>query len=1248
MGLSLQDLLWLVTATSLVLTMQAGFLCLETGLTRSKNSINVAMKNVVDFVISLVVFWAVGFGLLFGGSAAGWIGESDFVLDAGASQDRAIFFLFQAMFCATTVTIVSGAVAERMTFSGYIVVSIIVAGLVYPLFGHWAWNGLDTGNLKGWLGASGYVDWAGSSVVHQAGGWVALALLLLIGPRLGRFDEKTGEPRPVAMSNLPLAALGVLLLCFGWIGFNGGSTLKLEPRIGMIIANTCLAAASGGLAGLVFAWMRVGKADVGALLNGILGGLVAITANCHAVSFASALAIGAVGGVLTFGVDRLLLRLGIDDAVGAVPVHLGAGIWGILAVALFGKPELLGTGLGFTDQLIVQVKGLVACFAVAFLMPLVLFQFLARILPLRVPPDAETVGLNVAEHGARTEVHDLYEGLQEQARTGDMSLRIRVDPFTEAGQIALRYNHVMDRLEEAVAKTEAIVRVASDAILIFSAEGMLLFHNEAATRMFGYAAEDLALRRLSDLLSGGGPVDDADIVETRALRADGGTVPVEVTAGTATIHLGRLRIFTLRNITERKRAERQLRESEARFKAVFNEAALGMVMIGGDGTLIGRNATFAAMLDRAGEEAGDRFDFFVHADDRGTIQVAIADVVRGATARQTVEARLLCGDGRVIWARLSLTGAVVAGHAKPVALAVVEDITEARRSADALRLAASVFENTAEAIAIFDAHGAIDTVNGAFTRILGYSGREARGLSLPFLGSARYGKEHFATIFAALKRDGAWSGEIMMRCKDGSLVPMWTSLSDVRGGDGVTRNRVAVFNDLTERKQQEEAVWRHANFDAVTGLPNRRLFLDRLGQAIEQARRTRTVVGLMFLDLDRFKAINDSLGHKAGDDLLALVARRLSGAVRASDTVARLGGDEFTVIVTNVGEAQALDAVARKMVAAVAQPMTLDGAEVGVSTSVGIAVFPGDAESADDLLRKADAALYHAKALGRNNHQFFTDDLNRRMEQRIQFERNFVRGLNGGEVFMVYQPQVDLLTRDIGGLEALVRWNAPERGVIPPDEFIPLAEETGLAPMLGAFVVRRVCADIRHLLDRGLPVPRVSINVSARELGPDVALEHTILSACREERVEPAQIAVEVTENSLMASEEHASKLLVRLNEAGVMVSLDDFGKGYSSLARLKKLPVQSIKIDREFVRNLPGDDDDEALVTAMIAMARGMEVEVIAEGVETEEQAACLVRLGCGKAQGYLFGRPMPLDEVVVLLGDGAVRPAAGEPVAA
>jgi Amt family ammonium transporter len=434
--------------------MQAGFTCLESGLTRSKNSINVAIKNITDFGISTILFWSFGFGMMFGASVNGWIGSTQFFLSLDEGSWTSTFFLFEIMFCATAVTIVSGATAERLRFRSYIIISIILSGLIYPIFGHWVWSDVQSGTASGWLRIMGFVDFAGSTVVHSVGGWVALAVLLIIGPREGRFPP-VGAHRKIYGSNLPMSVLGVLLLWVGWFGFNGGSTLALNDQVAGIITNTFLAGASGVMVTLTVGWIIRKRADAELVIFGSIAGLVAITASAHAVSTASALAIGGIGGIVMLGVDYLMDYLHIDDAVGAIPVHLGAGIWGTLAVAIFGKEEILGTGLSRWGQLLIQATGIGVCFLWTFGLSYGLFMLINCFFPLRVTAEDERIGLNVSEHGATTELLDMFRTMESQARTGDMSLRVPVEPFTEVGQIAERYNWVMEALQKEAAKTES-------------------------------------------------------------------------------------------------------------------------------------------------------------------------------------------------------------------------------------------------------------------------------------------------------------------------------------------------------------------------------------------------------------------------------------------------------------------------------------------------------------------------------------------------------------------------------------------------------------------------------------------------------------------------------------------------------------------------------------------------------------------------------------------------------------------------
>jgi len=565
--------MWVLVTAGLVFVMQPGFACLESGLTRSKNSINVAVKNVTDAMIALILFWLVGFGIMFGITESGWVGTNEFMIPFTESSWHVAFFLFQAMFVATAATIVSGAVAERMKFEAYLIMTALISAVIYPLFGHWAWNGSMSDTYSGWLGAMGFRDFAGSTVVHSIGGWASLAALVLIGPRTGRFNEQ-GVPRQIPGSNIPLAALGVLLLWFGWFGFNGGSTLGLTERVPMIIVNTFLAGAAGGLSGIAMGYIANRKViSVDLIFNGSLAGLVSVTASANVISPLSAILIGIIAGPVFYSVHRLLLKFKIDDAVDAVPVHLGGGIWGTLAVAIFADPAVLGTGLNFTGQLGVQALGIAVAGVWTFLLVFIVLWIVNKIIKLRVSEEDEHIGLNVSEHGATTEILDLFIAMDQQAKTGDMSLRVPVEPFTEVGQIANRYNRVMEALERAIRKTEAIVTTALDGIITFTPDQYeILTVNPGGQAMFKLAEKDLAgtsLIRLFDHENAGykefNEFRAAELfkqveqtgtpVELVGKRADGTVFPMEVIVTKADLGFESFYTGMFRDITERKEAE---------------------------------------------------------------------------------------------------------------------------------------------------------------------------------------------------------------------------------------------------------------------------------------------------------------------------------------------------------------------------------------------------------------------------------------------------------------------------------------------------------------------------------------------------------------------------------------------------------------------------------------------------------------------------------------------------------------------
>ena len=443
---SLVDTLWVINCAILVFIMQAGFMCMESGLSRQKNSINVALKNAADFGVSVVIFWLFGFGLMFGKSFNGLFGTDLFFFATNISEYQT-YFVFQAMFVATAATIISGAVAERLKFIGYLVITVLATGIIYPIVGHWAWSSSYLGEAmnKGWLASIGFVDFAGSTIVHSVGGWIALSGILILGPRIGKFS--IANKGKFTGSSFPLAVLGTLILWFGWFGFNGGSNGAMDDAVPLILINTFLAASFGLLTGLVISFLIHKKPDPIYIVLGPLAGLVSITAACNSVNSLLAIIIGIIGSIIAIIVAKILDRFEIDDVVGAVPVHLAAGIWGTLAVGFFSDLEIIGTGLTRFEQIKVQIIGIASIGAFSFIVSFILLKILNSFYPLRVSPLHEQVGLNIAEHGAASIEHDLISILDKQSTSGDLKVRGPQDPFTAGGVIGLYYNKLMSKLE---------------------------------------------------------------------------------------------------------------------------------------------------------------------------------------------------------------------------------------------------------------------------------------------------------------------------------------------------------------------------------------------------------------------------------------------------------------------------------------------------------------------------------------------------------------------------------------------------------------------------------------------------------------------------------------------------------------------------------------------------------------------------------------------------------------------------------
>jgi diguanylate cyclase (GGDEF)-like protein/PAS domain S-box-containing protein len=550
---------------------------------------------------------------------------------------------------------------------------------------------------------------------------------------------------------------------------------------------------------------------------------------------------------------------------------------------------------------------------------------------------------------------------------------------------------------------------------------------------------------------------------------------------------------------------------------------------------------------------------------------------------------------------------------------------ELERTADELKLSAQVFESASEGAMISDADNRIMAVNPAFTRITGYEQDEVIGKTPALLASGRHSPAFFERMWQTLQEQNSWQGEVWNRRRNGEVYPQWLSISLVRDDAGRVSNHVAMLTDMTERKETEDQLRYLSDFDPLTDLPNRRLLRDRTIQAIARARRRHEQVALLIIDLDRFKNINDSLGHGSGDAVLKVIARRLSEQARDSDTISRLGGDEFVILLPDLNEHADISGLAARYLQRIAEPLQIDEHSMVITASIGLAICPGDGEDFDTLLKNADTALYHAKGQGRNNFQFFTEAMNLQVSERLLMETRLRDALGRGEFELYYQPQYDFSSNRLTGCEALLRWNS-KQGLVMPDRFIPLAEETGLIIPIGAWVLRQACSQAQAwsgIMDTPLSM---AVNVSAVQFRPE--LVDDVTTALAESGFAPEQLVLEVTESVLMSDVESSISLLHQLRELGIRIALDDFGTGYASLAYLKRFALDKLKIDRTFIMGIPEDEDDVAITSSIIDIARHLRLKTVAEGVETEAHCEFLRRAGCHIAQGYFYARPLPVDQ--------------------
>jgi diguanylate cyclase (GGDEF)-like protein/PAS domain S-box-containing protein len=796
--------------------------------------------------------------------------------------------------------------------------------------------------------------------------------------------------------------------------------------------------------------------------------------------------------------------------------------------------------------------------------------------------------------------------------------------------------------EEALRRSEgkfASVFAQCPDILVIArlSDGRFLEANQAFVEQMGLMPEEVIGKTPSELNIWGIPDIGASLLqrlqkgsirnlEMPFRRSNGRTFTGLLSAEPFDLDSTPAVVLVVRDITPLKEAQQQLQLSEEKFAKAFHSSPDGMLITRqSDGLLVEINDGFSRItgyhsslsLDRSTLDLG----IWVDLNERQQLleQLSRDGFVKDFTSH--IRRR----DGQVRLCEISSRPLLIGGE--DCMLTIARDITERHQMQEKLQLAATVFESTAEGVLITDTRQRINAVNRAFTEITGYSEGETLGQTPRLLASGLHDSAFYAAMWYQLTAEGHWQGEISNRRKNGEIYPAWLTISAVRNRDKFITHFVAVFADISSLKQAQARLDYQAHHDPLTGLPNRTLFESRLHGALTHSKEAHSLGAVLFLDLDRFKHINDSLGHPVGDLLLKGIAHRLKENLRDIDTVARLGGDEFIILLPGLQTAHDAETIATKLLHSFSAPFQAGEHEFFISTSIGTALFPTDGSDVATLIKNADAAMYRSKAKGRNRVESYTRDLTAQASERVALEHELRRAIERNEFTLSYQPKVSLLTERLVGAEALIRWSHPTFGEVPPERFIPLAEENGMILQIGEWVLEKACQQLYQWNQTYDIFGPLSVNLAGAQLRQP-NLVNRIEQLLSQYQLQPGCLQLEITENFIMSQTEEALSVLHRLKKLGVQLAIDDFGTGYSSLSYLKRLPLDILKIDQSFVRGLPDDPHDAAIVRAIIALGRSMQLTVIAEGVENLEQQQFLADEGCEQIQGYIVSLPLRPEE--------------------
>ncbi len=792
---------------------------------------------------------------------------------------------------------------------------------------------------------------------------------------------------------------------------------------------------------------------------------------------------------------------------------------------------------------------------------------------------------------------------------------------------------------------DTLFETVPDAIITANKHGRLLQANKTAVALFGYSQDELLNLRIEELMPErfrhehlGYRTSYFDSPKKRAMENSdvlhivtkmGAEIPVEISLSYFKEGNENIAVATIRDISVRKHQEAAIKLSQKRLAEAQRIAKLGSWSMDlTTGETIWSKEVYSIL--RQPKEITPSLELYLSLScdtEMDELNEVISSLKKTQNSYNLI--RKLCfGNGDTCYVREEGEVSRDPDGRVTHAVGTIRDITDSVKTREKLEQAAVVFEHTSDAVLITNTEHKIIAINHAYSRISGYSEAESLGQDAGFTKSGQHDENFYHEMREQLEQTGSWQGEIWDRRKDGEIYPKWLSINSVRNDRGAMRYYVGVFSDISHIKSTEDKLRHLALHDSLTGLPNRLSFNDQLERALHHAKRNEQGVAVLFLDLDRFKTINDSLGHPIGDALLIEVASRLKSCLRNEDVIARLGGDEFTIIMEDILTPEDAAKVSEKIIHALSAPVDLDGHQFYITTSIGISLFPEDGGSVTELVKNADAAMYRAKESGRNRYEFYSSELADAAVERLELEGELRQAISNQEFSLYYQPQFNIQTGEITGAEALIRWHHPERGIISPDQFIPVAEETGLINQIGEIALHKACIQLSRWRKKGWNLPKVSVNVAGQQIhsGQLLGLVKEALSLAN---LPPNALEVELTETTLMEKTDLTINTLSKLRDLGVTISIDDFGTGYSSLSYLKTLPIQRIKIDRSFVQDIPEDSNDMAITKAIIALSRNLQLDVIAEGLESEEQEVFLLAEGCVEAQGFLFSKPLPAKEL-------------------